>query len=161
MQKMKKEMTEKEALNKLAALCSRAEHCTFDMQRKMELWGMDEDARQRVVDALVKGRFIDDERFARAFASDKVRYNKWGRRKVDQALYMKHISEDIRRRVLDGIDESSFTESLRPLLVAKMKSVRAGSDYEMSCKLIRFALGRGFELEEIKDCLEDIIKNGD
>lgn len=161
MQKMKKEMTEKEALNKLAALCSRAEHCTFDMLRKMEQWGLDEDARQRIVDALTKGRFIDDERFARAFASDKVRYNKWGRRKVDQALYMKHISEDIRRRALDGIDEGCFTDSLRPLLAAKMKSVRAGSDYEMSCKLIRFALGRGFELEEIKDCLEDLMKNGE
>ena len=142
MMKGKKEITEKEALNKLAALCSRAEHCSFEMRRKMTLWGLAEDAQNRVVDALTEGRYIDDERYARAFANDKVRYDKWGRHKVDQALYMKHISEDIRRRVLK----------------AKMKSVKAKSDYELSCKLIRYALGRGYDMEEIRNCLGELYR---
>lgn len=157
----KKEMTEQEAQRKLEALCSRAEHCTFEMLTKMERWGISEDARQRVVAALVKGRYVDDERYAWAFASDKIRYNKWGKRKVDQALYMKHIDEDVRRRVLADFDDSELKESLRPLLLAKMKSTKAKSDYELSCKLIRFALGRGFGIEETRECLEDIIKNQD
>ena len=158
MMKRKKEITEKEALNKLAALCSRAEHCSFEMRRKMTLWGLAEDAQNRVVDALTEGRYIVDERYARAFAIDKVRYDKWGRHKVDQALYMKHISEDIRRRVIDEIEETSFTDSLRPLLKAKMKSVKAKSDYELSCKLIRYALGRGYDMEEIRNCLGELYR---
>ena len=144
MMKGKKEITEKEALNKLAALCSRAEHCSFEMRRKMTLWGLAEDAQDRVVDALTEGRYIDDGRYARAFAN--------------QALYMKHISEDIRRRVIDEIEETSFTDSLRPLLKAKMKSVKAKSDYELSCKLIRYALGRGYDMEEIRNCLGELYR---
>ena len=74
---------------------------------------------------------------------------------------MKHIDEDVRRRVLADFDDSELKESLRPLLLAKMKSTKAKSDYELSCKLIRFALGRGFGIEETRECLEDIIKNQD
>ncbi len=159
MQKRTKEITEKEALLKLSAICSRSEHCTFEMQEKMTRWGLDEQAQARVIAALVKGRYVDDERFARAFANDKVRYNKWGKRKVDQALYFKHINEDIRQRVLADIEEDDYKEALKPLLIAKMKSVKAKSDYELSCKLIRFGISRGFDIEEIKDCLTEIFKD--
>ena len=159
MQKTVKETTEKEALQKLCALCARSEHCSFEMQEKMRRWGIDDEAQARVIAALVKGRFIDDERYAQAFANDKVRYNKWGRHKIDQALRLKRINGDIRQRVLDEIEDDDFKESLRPLLLAKMKSVKAKSDYELSCKLLRFALGRGYSMEEARCCLEDIFRN--
>lgn len=155
--KAKKEISEKEATSKLEAMCSRAEHCSFDMQEKMKRWGIDNDIQMRIIALLKKNKFINDERYARAFARDKVEYNKWGRRKVDQALRMKHIDEDIRNKVLDEIDNSKYAETLRPLLIAKMKSTKANNDYELSCKLIRFALGRGFEYEDIKNCLSQII----
>ncbi len=155
--KKNKEITEKEAISKLEAMCSRAEHCSFDMQEKMKRWGVDNGIQERIIASLKKNKFINDERYARAFARDKIEYNKWGRRKVDQALRMKHIDEDIRNRVLNEIDNSKYAETLQPLLIAKMKSTKANSDYELSCKLIRFALGRGFEYEDIKNCLSHII----
>ncbi len=154
---IKKEIDEKGALKRLEALCSRSEHCSHEMREKMMRWGIDGEAQERVVAALVKGRYVDDERFARAFAADKVRYNKWGRRKVDQALAMKRIPEDVRQRVLGEFSNEEFSESLRPLLVAKMKSTKAKNDYELFCKLLRFALGRGFGMEEARNCLEDIL----
>ena len=157
MQKKIKEITEKEALQKLGALCSRSEHCTFEMQEKMKRWGLNEQKQAHIIATLIKGKYIDDERFARAFAADKVRYNKWGRRKVDQALAMKRIPEDVRQRVLGEFSNEEFSESLRPLLVAKMKSTKAKNDYELFCKLLRFALGRGFGMEEARNCLEDIL----
>ncbi len=152
----RKEITEQEATSRLEALCSRAEHCAFEMQEKMKRWGLDEAAQLRVIALLRKNRYIDDERFAMAFARDKIVYNKWGRRKVDQALRMKRIDEDVRTRVLDSFDKDDFTDSLRPLLIAKMKATKAKNDYELGCKLIRFALGRGFEYEDIKNCLAEM-----
>lgn len=38
-----------------------------------------------------------------------------------------------------------------------MKSTKAKNDYELFCKLLRFALGRGFGMEEARSCLEDIL----
>ena len=150
----KKVMTEQEVYLRLAALCAQAEHCQQEMRDKMRRWGVDEVAQDRVVDRLVKERYVDDERYARAFVKDKIRYNKWGRRKVQQALWQKHIEQEIQQQVLDEIDEKEYLEVLRPLLKQKRKSTKAANDYEMNQKLMRFALGRGFTFDIIRQCLD-------
>ena len=151
---MKKEMTEQEAYLRLAALCAQAEHCEQEMRDKMRRWGLDEAAQDKVVERLTKERYIDEERYARAFVKDKIRYNKWGRRKVQQALWMKHISDDIQQQVLDEIDEKEYLDVLRPLLKQKRKSIKAESDYELNQKLVRFALSRGFGYDIIRQCMD-------
>ena len=151
---MKKAITEQEAYLQLAALCDQAEHCQQEMRDKMRRWELDETAQNRIVARLVKERYIDDERYALAFVKDKIRYNKWGRRKVQQALWLKHIDSDIQQRVLDEIDEKEYLDVLRPLLKQKRKSIRAMSDYELRQKLVRFALGRGFGFDIIRQCLD-------
>ena len=140
---MKKDMTEQEAYLQLAALCAQAEHCQQEMRDKMRRWELDETVQNRIIDRLIKERYVDDERYARAFVKDKIRYNKWGRRKVQQALWQKHIDADVQQRVLDEIDEIEYLDILRPLLKQKRKSIKAESDYELNQKLVRFALGRG------------------
>ena len=151
---MKKEMTEQEAYLQLAAICAQAEHCQQEMRDKMKRWELDETVQKRVVERLVKERFVDDERYARAFVKDKIRYNKWGRRKVQQALWMKHIDSDIQQRILDEIDEKEYLDVLRPLLKQKRKTTKAQSDYELNQKLMRFALSRGFDFSIIRQCLD-------
>lgn len=147
-------MTEQEAYLRLAALCAQAEHCEQEMRDKMRRWGLDEAAQDKVAERLTKERYIDEERYARAFVKDKIRYNKWGRRKVQQALWMKHISDDIQQQVLDEIDEKEYLDVLRPLLKQKRKSIKAESDYELNQKLVRFALSRGFGFDIIRQCLD-------
>ena len=151
---MKKEKTEQEAYLQLAALCAQAEHCQQEMRDKMRRWELDETVQNRIIARLIKERYIDDERYARAFVNDKIRYNKWGRRKVQQALWQKHIDSDIQQRVLDEIDEKEYIDVLRPLLKQKRKSVKAASVYELNQKLVRFALGRGFGFDIIRQCLD-------
>lgn len=150
---MKKEMTEQEAYLQLAALCAQAEHCQQEMRDKMKRWGIDETVQNRITARLVKERYIDEERYARAFVKDKIRYNKWGRRKVQQALWMKRIDDETQQRILDEIDDKEYLDVLRPLLKQKRKSVKADSDYEQNQKLVRFALGRGYTFDLIRQCL--------
>ena len=147
-------MTEQEAYLQLAALCAQAEHCQQEMRDKMRRWGLDETVQNRIIARLVKERYVDDERYARAFVKDKIRYNKWGRRKVQQALWMKRIDADIQQQVLDEIDEKEYLDVLRPLLKQKRKSIKAESDYELNQKLLRFALSRGFGFDIIRQCLD-------
>ena len=151
---MSKEKTEQEAYLQLAAICAQAEHCEQEMRDKMKRWGVEPDAQDRVVARLVKERYIDNERYARAFVKDKIRYNKWGRRKVMQALWMKRIDDDIQHRVLDEIDDKEYIDVLIPLLKQKRKTIKAKSDYELNQKLARFALGRGFDFGIIRQCMD-------
>ena len=151
---MKKEMTEQEAYLQLAALCAQAEHCQQEMHDKMKRWGLDETVRQRVVDRLVRERYVDDERYGRAYVKDKIRYQKWGRRKVQQGLWLKHIAEGIQQQVLGEVDDEEYLTMLKPLLKQKRKTIKAQSDYELNQKLLRFALGRGFTFDIIRRCLD-------
>jgi regulatory protein len=151
---MTKEKTEQEAYLQLAAMCAQAEHCEQEMRDKMKRWGVEPDAQDRVVARLVKERYIDNERYTRAFVKDKIRYNKWGRRKVMQALWMKRIDDDIQHRVLDEIDDKEYIDVLIPLLKQKRKTIKAKSDYELNQKLVRFALGRGFDFGIIRQCMD-------
>lgn len=147
---MKKELTEEQLFYRLSALCAKAEHCRQEMAAKMRTWQVPDDVQQRVIGRLTDEHYIDDERYARAFVHDKVRYAKWGRRKIEQALYMKRIPDDAIAAALDDVDTSEYVEILRPMLQAKAKSIKADSPYELEMKLMRFAAGRGFGVEEAK-----------
>lgn len=149
-----KEVTEQGAYLQLAQLCARSEHCQYDLTEKMRRWEMSDEAQARVMQRLVSERYVDDERYARAFVRDKIRYNKWGRRKVEQALWQKRIDDDIRQRVLGEVDDEEYLSVLRPLLKQKRRSTKAESDYELNQKLVRFALSRGFTYDIIRQCID-------
>lgn len=148
-----RQKTEQEAYLTLSALCAQAEHCQWEMTEKMRRWELTEEAQARVMQRLVSERYVDDERYARAFVKDKVRYNKWGRRKVEQALWQKHIDESVRQQVLDEVDDDEYISILRPMLQQKRKSTKASSDYELNGKLIKFAMSHGFTMDIIKQCI--------
>ncbi len=148
-----KEITEQQALNKLMTLCARSEHSSGEMLQKMLLWGLSDEAQARIMERLTKEKFVDDERYTRALVNDKIKYNQWGRRKIEQALWAKGISRDIQKSVLDEVDEEEYIKVLRPLLKSKERSISARNEFERQMKLIRFAQSRGFSMEQIERCL--------
>lgn len=148
------EITETEALSRVAAYCSTAEHCRAEIVEKLQRWGMAYDAMDRILDRMEQEKYIDEERFCRAFIRDKYRFAKWGKVKIGQALQLKKISSMTFRPLLNEIDEEEYLSILRDLLVSKRKSVRAENDYELNGKLMRFALSRGFEMQDIRRCID-------
>jgi len=142
------------AFQRLAALCARAEHCQWEMTEKMRRWHLDDADQAQVMERLLRERYVDDERYARAFVLDKVRYNRWGPRKVEQALWQKHIDEDIRRSALAAVDDALYADTLRSLLQQKRRSLRAADATDMNRRLLRFALSRGFTYDIIRRCLD-------
>lgn len=147
-------MTGQQAYQKLTDLCARSEHCQLEMIEKMRQWGVSKEEQAEVMDRLIAERYVDDERFARAFIYDKIRYNKWGRRKVEQALWMKRIDDSISKPLLDEVDDEEYLKILRPMLKQKRKSTKADSEYELTMKLIKYAMSRGFTMDIIKQCIE-------
>jgi regulatory protein len=151
---IKKEMTGQQAYSRLTALCARSEHCQQEMLEKMRQWGVSEEEQAEVMARLISERYIDDERYARAFVNDKIRYNKWGRRKVEQALWQKHIDKDIANRVLNEIDDEEYLSILKPLLKQKRRSIKADDNRQERIKLVKFALSRGFTMDIIRQCID-------
>lgn len=148
------EITETEALSRVAAYCSTSEHCRAEIVEKLQRWGMAYDAMDRILDRMEQEKYIDEERFCRAFIRDKYRFAKWGKVKIGQALQLKKISSMTFRPLLNEIDEEEYLSILRDLLASKRKSVRAENDFELNGKLMRFALSRGFEMKDIRRCID-------
>ena len=148
------EITETDALSRLAAYCSTAEHCRAEVTEKLQRWGISYDAIDRIINRLEQEKYIDEERFCRAFIHDKYRFAKWGKIKIGQALQLKKIPQRVFSPYLNEIDEDAYLTILQKLLAAKRKSVRAESEYELNGKLVRFALSRGFEMKDICRCIE-------
>lgn len=147
-------ITSQQAFSRLASLCARREYCQHDMLEKMRQWELSEEDQAQVMQQLTEGRYVDDERFTRAFVNDKVRYGKWGRRKIEQALWVKRIDEGIVSNVLDEVDDEEYLAVLRPLVKQKLRTTRADSDYELRMKVMKFALSRGFTMDLIRQCLD-------
>ncbi|HZL11543.1 MAG TPA: regulatory protein RecX [Prolixibacteraceae bacterium] len=144
------------AFNRAALLCSRSEKCTAEIQEKLRLWGLTSDESEPVVEALIEEKYIDDERFARAFVKDKFRFNHWGRQKIAHMLRAKNISPEILELAFEGINKESYAEELRKLLTDKEKTIKAKDEFDKRNKLMRFAMGRGFESNKIYVVLKEL-----
>ena len=128
---------------------------------KMYKMGLPEDAKTRIMEKLTKYSYVDDERFTNAYVYDKIRYNKWGRRKIEQALWAKRIDNKIANLVLDAVPDEEYLSVLRPLLKSKYPTIKAETDYERSVKLIKYALGKGFTFDLIKQCIDAAVDEDD
>ena len=154
-------MTKEQVLYKLTSLCARAEYCQHDMLEKMRKWEVNSVDKAEIMEYLLREKYVDEERYARHFISDKLRFNKWGRRKVEQALYMKRIPESIYRPILDEQCDEDYEDILMPLLRNKLRTVKGKNSYDIRNKIIRFALSRGFETDLVLKAVDKLQIGGD
>lgn len=140
-----KELTEQEALHKAAAYCSVAEHCCSEVMKKLQAWGVEQEAAERIVVRLIEEKFIDESRFAASFARDKFRFSKWGRVKIACEMRMRSLSREDIDSGLAAIDETEYLEVLEKLVRAKAATVKAKDRYDLYGKLMRYATGKGYE----------------
>lgn len=153
---MKKELSAEEARFKAETYCSLSEHCRSEVIAKLQQWGVPQESSEAILRHLEKERYIDECRYASAFVRDKYRFNQWGRVKIANALRMKCISSACIAEAMEQIDEDEYLDILATLLKKKLGSVKGANDYERNGKLIRFAMGHGYEMNDILMCIKQM-----
>ena len=146
-----------EALQSLMRLCARGERSTGDAMRLMRTWGVPEGERQGVVDKLVAQRFIDNSRYAELYVREKSRLSGWGARKIAMQLRAKGVDKETIAEALATIDNEEQGDRLAEKLRRKMRSTKAQSDYELRGKLLRYALGLGYDYDDATSALDKIM----
>ena len=154
-----KEISEQEMLHRMATYCSAAERCIQDVQKKLDKSELEQNACARIISRLLKEKFIDEKRYARAFVNDKFRFNHWGKYKIHCELYRKGIKENDIDEALSVLKDDEYDSTLMDLLKAKVKSVKAKDDRERYYKLMRFAIGRGFQSSDVSRCLKKLVED--
>jgi regulatory protein len=116
---MKKPLTTDEALAKLEYYCAYQERCPKEVRTKLATLGVPRAAAEQIFNLLQEEGFINEERFAMAFAGGKFRVNHWGRVRIRMELRMRNIAADLIEKALGSIDETAYTDVLKQLLDKK------------------------------------------
>jgi regulatory protein len=155
-------MTErqKQFLIKAASFCAYQERSLKEVSQRLREWELTEDEIEPIITELTLQNYLNEERFARAFAGGKFRVKKWGRLKIKQEMKLRGLSNDLIQKGLSEIDGDDYEETLRDLLEKKARSLR-GEASDIKQKLVRFALSRGFESDIVWDLLKTIDFAGD
>lgn len=145
-------------LDRLRGQCARREYCRADVMKKaLEALDGDRDAALAVVEKLVEGRYVDDFRYASAYARDKSSITGWGRARIRQMLSEKRIPDGIISEALKEVDPSRSRQRLERLMAVKWKSIRGTR--QDKAKLFHYAASRGYMYDEIKDVATVIFEN--
>lgn len=137
-------------------ICCKSEKCAFDIHQKLSEWGVDNVDDERIIQELIKERYIDDRRYAEAYVRDKFRFNDWGRIKIGFMLRNKRIPSEIIHLAMEEIDDEDYFLKLKELISAKLKTVKSSDKYETKAKLYRFAQSKGFESDIIEKVLHSL-----
>lgn len=139
-------------LSRLQKLCSKAEYCRADVYRKAlkDLEG-DEEAAGRVVEQLLADKYVDDARYASAYAREKASLQGWGPVKIRFQLRAKGVSDANIRAALEEVEPEKARAKLQKLLEAKAKTL--AGDPQFRLKLIKYALSRGYDYNVVEDII--------
>lgn len=144
-------------LDRMRNLCSRREYCRSDIMKKaLTALDGDCDAAGKVVDILVAEKYIDERRYASAFARDKASLAGWGETKIRYMLSSKGVPRDVVEQALEDIDDLKARTRLEKLMENKFRSLK--DDPQCRLKMLRFGLGRGYGYEEVAEVMKFLMK---
>lgn len=144
-------------LDRLRGLCSRREYCYADVLKKAkDALDGDAQAAKEVADLLVEDKYVDDLRYASAYARDKASIQGWGDVKIRYMLSAKGVAASVITEALQEIDREKSSSRLHKLLENKLRSLK--DDPQCRLKLLRFALGRGYSYDEASHTIDQLLR---
>ena len=151
------DMEEKKVLERLQRQCARMEYCTSDIRRKaLKAMEGDAEAAARIVASLVRDRFVDDRRYAAAFAREKSALQGWGAVKIRFQLRGKGVSDEIITEALQEIDPEKAVSKLDKLAAERYRLLR--DDPQCRLKMLKALLSRGYDYDEVEAAVSRVMQ---
>lgn len=152
--KRKTPLTYENALSRAATLCAKCEQCTPDLRKKLSSWGLSDSSISKLISHLIDLKFVDDVRFAKAYAHDKLHFSGWGRKKIIQRLWVKRLSSDIIDCACEDFEDEEYSGIALKVIRAKVRSLKEWPlSRESKIKIVRYAMQRGFEYPLIAELM--------
>lgn len=145
---------EKAALAKAEHYCAYQERAQQEVRDKLYEWGLWSDSVENIIGELIGANFLNEERFAKAYAKGKFNQNGWGKNKIKQGLKFKKVPDVLIKKALSGIPVDDYLQSLEAILAKKARTLNEKDPLKHRFKLQQYALSRGFELDLILDILK-------
>lgn len=151
-----KSYTVAEATQKLESYCAYQERCHEEVLQKLKSLNMIPQAIDAIIGHLIEHNFLNEERYARAFARGKFRIKKWGRRRIVQELKLRAISRYNIEAALKEIDETAYAETFNNLAEHLWQASSESNLFKKKKKVLDALLRKGYESNLIYDKLNEL-----
>ncbi|WP_145861201.1 regulatory protein RecX [Pedobacter suwonensis] len=142
-------LDKKQALAKAESFCVYQERSQKEVRYKLVEWGMRGDELEEIITDLIINNFLNEERFAKHYASGKFNIKHWGRIKIKQGLKLKGVPDKILQKAIYSIDEDDYLQTIEKLAVKKVQSLGESDPFKRKNKLMSYLQAKGFETDLI------------
>ncbi|WP_029289065.1 regulatory protein RecX [Pedobacter sp. R20-19] len=142
-------LDKKQALAKAESFCVYQERSQKEVRYKLVEWGIRGDDLEEILSELIVNNFLNEERFAKSYASGKFNIKKWGRVKIKQGLKLKGVPDKILQKALYSLDDDDYMQTLENLAIKKSNTLTESNPLKRKMKLTTYLQGRGFEIDLI------------
>ena len=146
---------DKSLLEKARAYCVYQERSQQEVRDKLYDWGLHRAEVEQCIAQLVSENYLNEQRFAIAYAGGKFRVKEWGRIKIKLALKQKKVSDYCIRKALEEIGSREYKSTLAKLISKKSKEVKESNPVKKKYKVAQYAISRGFEPEMVWETIGD------
>lgn len=154
----KKKLTPSQAKVKAMKFCAYQERSQHELRQKLFEWGLYSTDVEEIIGDMIEQNFLNEERFAKAYAGGKFRMKHWGKVKIEQGLKQHRISTYCIRQGLAEIEPDVYIQALRKILKKKWDQQTDLNDFERRQACGRYALQKGYEWEVIEPLVKDLGK---
>ncbi|QSE98594.1 regulatory protein RecX [Fulvivirga lutea] len=154
-EKPKRKLNPKEAKLKAADFCAYQERSQQQVRDKLYTYGLYSDDVEQILSELITENFINEERFAKAYAGGKFRIKKWGRNKILQGLNQHRVSNYCIKKAMEEIDEEDYQNTLLELIASKKSKVTAKDSFTKNRKVAAYLIQKGYEPTLVWDALKN------
>ena len=145
------------ALQKIKHYCAYQERNHRETKEKLYSFGLYKNEVEQLLSQLVEENYLNEERFAIAFAGGRFRIKQWGRVKIKYELKQKNVSEYCIKIALKAIEEKDYQKKLHQLAEAKLKILKnEKNSFIKKRKLQQYLLQKGFESSLISSIVNSI-----
>ena len=155
-ERKKKALTPAEALAKIYRYCAYQERSHHEVKKRLFDYGLHTDEVDQILSKLITDGFVNEERFAKAFAGGKFRIKKWGRIKIEQELNALGLSRNCISKGMKEIVDDDYQKTLRQLLEKKNNLITEPDSFVRKDKLSKYAIGRGYEPDLVWRLIKEI-----
>jgi len=145
---------EKVGLAKAENYCAYQERSQQEVRDKLYEWGLYPNQVEHIITRLIESNFLNEARFAVAYATGKFRQNGWGKIKIKHSLKLKRVSEPLIKKALNSIDGDEYLKMLRSIIEKKLPLIKEKEPYKRRYKLQQYAMSRGYEGDLVSDVLK-------
>ncbi len=153
---IKKKLTPAEALSKAYRYCAYQERSHSEVRNKLYELGLSRPDVDELLSQLITEGFLNEERFAKAFAGGKFRMKKWGRLKIANELEAHGLTANCIRAGLKEIGEQDYRAALADILKRKSEQLLGENEFVMRDKLSKYAIQKGFEPDLVWQLLKEL-----